>query len=233
MKEFEHVESEERRAYGQGDYKTRDFVLLTKDAKIIYTTEESKDFEDTHTELLSRFKDKGDHSHKHYFIDKGDNPDEGKELFVHAHSSGYNEFKGLGWILLVEYEVKEIFAPYYKLRKAIIIISSAIMVLAGLGGFFISRSISNPIVKFENTAKEIGKGKLDTRIEISSKGEIGDLARSFNHMTENLRQTTVSKVYMDNIIESMIDTLVVVTPDGKIKKVNKAACDLLGYEKMN
>ena len=231
LKEFEPVESEEHRAHRQGEYKTREFVLLTKDGKIIYTTEESKNFEDIHIELLSRFKDEGDQSHIHFFIAEGDNPDEGNELFVHVHSRGYNEFKGLGWILLVEYEIEEIFAPVYTLRNALMIISLAIIVLASLTGFFISRSISKPIIEFENAAKEIGKGKLDTRIVISSKGEIGNLARSFNHMTENLRQTTVSKGYMDNIIESMIDALVVVTPDGKIKKVNRAACDLLGYEK--
>jgi two-component system cell cycle sensor histidine kinase/response regulator CckA len=35
---------------------------------------------------------------------------------------------------------------------------------------------------------------------------------------------------MDNIIGSMIDALIVVNPDTKIRMVNKAACELLGYQ---
>jgi len=60
--------------------------------------------------------------------------------------------------------------------------------------------------------------------------EIGILANSFNKMTEDLRRTTISKDYVDNIIGSMNDTLVVVDPHAKISSVNKAACNLLGYE---
>ncbi|NQV38791.1 MAG: response regulator [Candidatus Marinimicrobia bacterium] len=36
--------------------------------------------------------------------------------------------------------------------------------------------------------------------------------------------------YIDNIIKSMIDALIVVDPDGRIKTINKATTDLLGYK---
>lgn len=49
-------------------------------------------------------------------------------------------------------------------------------------------------------------------------------------MTEYLQKTTVSKDYVDNILNSMIDTLVVVTSEGVILTVNQATCDLLGYK---
>ena len=38
-----------------------------------------------------------------------------------------------------------------------------------------------------------------------------------------------AKDYTDNIIRSMADMLVVLSPDGAITSVNKAACNLLGY----
>lgn len=49
----------------------------------------------------------------------------------------------------------------------------------------------------------------------------------------NLRnnKAAVGRDYTDSIIESMIDTLIVVDPDGKIKTINRAAVELLGYEK--
>ena len=49
-------------------------------------------------------------------------------------------------------------------------------------------------------------------------------------MTVDLRKTTISKDYVDSIIGSMNDTLVVVDPDGKIRSVNRATCELLGYQ---
>ncbi len=97
-------------------------------------------------------------------------------------------------------------------------------------GILISSSISRPITRLKDIAYEIGKGNLDTKIEIRSNDEIGQLAASFNKMTEELKKTTVSKDYVDNIIRSMFDTLVVVTPEGTIQTVNRATCDLLGYK---
>jgi PAS domain S-box-containing protein len=48
-------------------------------------------------------------------------------------------------------------------------------------------------------------------------------------MTKSLKETTVSKSYVDNIIQSMGDTLVVTNENGKIQTVNQAVLSLLGY----
>ena len=47
-------------------------------------------------------------------------------------------------------------------------------------------------------------------------------------MTDNLRRTTVSTDYMDNILRSMIDALFVLAPDGSIRTVNRAAGRMAG-----
>ena len=41
---------------------------------------------------------------------------------------------------------------------------------------------------------------------------------------------TVSKLYVDNILSSMVDSLIVVNLDTTIRKVNQATLNLLGYE---
>lgn len=48
---------------------------------------------------------------------------------------------------------------------------------------------------------------------------------------EDLISTTVSKSYVDNILKSMAETLMVIDPDGTIQRVNQAAISLLGYER--
>ncbi len=65
---------------------------------------------------------------------------------------------------------------------------------------------------------------------MKSRDEIGELADSFNQMTRNLQKTTVSKNYLDNIVGSMVDTLVVVDAEGMIRMVNPALLQLLDYE---
>jgi len=117
------------------------------------------------------------------------------------------------------------------LKNMLVIIMGALIVFGAGIAMFISRSISEPIIKLRNATKKIGEGKLNTQIKIKSKDEIGQLGKSFNQMIQNLQDTTVSKDYIDNIIESMADALVVINPNAKIKSVNRSTCDLLGYTK--
>ncbi|HVP58154.1 MAG TPA: response regulator, partial [bacterium] len=107
----------------------------------------------------------------------------------------------------------------------------AFVLLLGLFTFLMGM-IVGPIKTLSNMAAEVAKGNLEQRIEAfaSANDEIGDLVGSFNLMTEGLIKTTVSKRYVDNIIRSMTDTLVIARPDGIIKSVNQATLDLLGYE---
>ena len=84
-------------------------------------------------------------------------------------------------------------------------------------------------MKLTHAASEVGRGRLDTRADIKSNDEVGVLANAFNGMMENLDSVTVSKDYLDNIIESMVDSLVVLNADGRIRTVNRATLDLLGY----
>ena len=94
---------------------------------------------------------------------------------------------------------------------------------------FTSRSISRPIEKLNDATNEIGKGRLNINIPIQSNDEVGQLASAFNKMSKELQKTTVSNEYVENIIRSMFDSLVVATPEGTIRTVNKAVCDMLGY----
>jgi len=95
---------------------------------------------------------------------------------------------------------------------------------------YIYRSIANPLSKMSRTAKKIGDGNLDERIHISSKDELGELTDAFNAMVSSLQKSTVSKAYLDNIIESIQEALFVTDKDGNLIRVNSAASRMVGYE---
>jgi PAS domain S-box-containing protein len=60
--------------------------------------------------------------------------------------------------------------------------------------------------------------------------EVAVLAASFERMVRELRTTTVSRSFLDSIIASMGDSLIVTGPDGAIETVNQATCAMLGYD---
>jgi len=69
------------------------------------------------------------------------------------------------------------------------------------------------------------------RAPITDKGDTFDaIAYGLNALVEELQISTISKDYLDNIIQSMRDILVVLTPDINIRTVNRAAVELLGYK---
>jgi PAS domain S-box-containing protein len=94
---------------------------------------------------------------------------------------------------------------------------------------FLYRLIVQPIRLLTKGAQTIGRGELDKKNNVRKDDEIDQLADSFNKMAGDLQKTTVSKVYVNNIIGSMVDSLIVIDPDANISMVNKATCDLLGY----
>lgn len=94
--------------------------------------------------------------------------------------------------------------------------------------FFLYRSIANPIKKIAKAAQNIGRGNLSERIGYNSNDELGQLSETFDHMAENLSQTTVSRDYIDSIIEAMADLLIVTDIENNITRVNTAGVAILG-----
>jgi PAS domain S-box-containing protein len=82
-----------------------------------------------------------------------------------------------------------------EIRKAVSS-STEIIILSTIFGLlavivvchFIWNTISNPIIKLKDAADKIGKGELETKIQLSTNDEIGDLAQAFNGMTCKLKE---------------------------------------------
>jgi len=60
--------------------------------------------------------------------------------------------------------------------------------------------------------------------------DLSGIICGLNMLGEELYASTVSRDYVDNIIKSMIDMLIVVNPDTSIQMVNQATLALLAYE---
>ena len=74
-------------------------------------------FESMPEKLLSRFTRKVEGEQPHYFLVKEDISEGREKLYAYAHSKGYKDFTGLNWIMVIEHDKEEIFAPVFKLRS--------------------------------------------------------------------------------------------------------------------
>jgi len=95
--------------------------------------------------------------------------------------------------------------------------------------FLLMRRITRPLAQLIESTEAVSLGRLDGRISVRSHDELKLLANSFNRMLDRLESTTVSRDYLTEILQSMSESLAVVTPDGRISLANRAMCRLLGY----
>jgi len=99
-----------------------------------------------------------------------------------------------------------------------------------IGGTSFIRNLTNPIKELVTVTQRIGKGDRKAKVNVFSNDEFLTLADSFNDMVDTLDITTVSKNYLNNILENMFDPLVVTDKNSLIRSVNSAALNLLGYK---
>jgi PAS domain S-box-containing protein len=104
------------------------------------------------------------------------------------------------------------------------------MLLTLVGSLYLSRSIAYPIARLADAVSRVRNGDWEAPIDFHNRDEIGRLAENFQHTLSELRQTTVSKTYVDDIIQSMVESLMVIDAQRIIRTANHSTCSLLGYE---
>jgi methyl-accepting chemotaxis protein len=93
------------------------------------------------------------------------------------------------WTILTSVPEKDVLAAVNRLTRITIIIVIIAVIVSGLITFFVAGTIAKPIVRVALTLKDIseGEGDLTKTIEVTSKGEIGDLALYFNKTLEKIK----------------------------------------------
>jgi len=130
-------------------------------------------------------------------------------------------------------EMSKFLDKWDRMKRMLLIIVSLniifILILVSAGIFIFKKYISKPIRKLKESTNKIGNGDLEHRVKIEFKDEIGALSVSFDEMTEKLQKTLISRNYLDSIFQSMVNTIIIVNPDARIRTVNKATLNLLNY----
>lgn len=98
---------------------------------------------------------------------------------------------GLGLVAKIDRE--EAFASVTNLKSLVIMILAVVFAMVVIITFSVSQSISGPIKRLSKGAEIIGSGNLDYKVGTDLKDEIGQLSRSFDKMTHDLKAITASR----------------------------------------
>jgi len=139
----------------------------------------------------------------------------------HAHSP---KDKLLG-LLDVKMSLKSVDEETQKTRKKMILFSSImILITALLFAGFIIRLIHIPIRKLTKGTKEVANLNLNYKIDFKSSDEIGELAKSFNKMTEELKAANEANQQWAATLEKRIQE--------KSEELKKAQAHMILVEKI-
>ena len=105
-----------------------------------------------------------------------------------------------------------------------------LLALGLAGAWFIARQLAGPISALVKSADRIGQGDYTRPLAVVRHDELGDLQFALERMRQKLNETTITKNYLNTVLNSLSDAVLVTSPDGIVKSCNEAATQLLGYQ---
>jgi PAS domain S-box-containing protein len=155
----------------------------------------------------------------------------------------------LPWSVLMLEPTRTAFAPVSALTERALLLMGLILLAALILSVLLARRITKPLRRLAEGAAEVGSGNLDYRLGMQARNEIGVAARAFDHMTEELKTTLVSRddladevaertraegelretnEYLDNLIDRANAPIIVWNPEFRITRFNRAFESLTG-----
>lgn len=139
-----------------------------------------------------------------------------------------------GWVLLVEIDEEEAFSTLIDFRKNVFYMTLILLLMSLIYALYLSRGIISPIKILLNGVKMISKGDLAYKVKVVSKDEIGQLAESFNEMTEKMKKShekiNQEKEKFETLLMSIGDGVFGIDKEQKIVYFNKQAEKISGYK---
>lgn len=150
---------------------------------------------------------------------------------VHRHAEGAHPIKEgeeLVGYLLVGGSIEPAMASARRIGAGVFVVVALIMIgTLAVSLAFVRRAL-RPVAQLADATRRLGAGEFAVQAPVVSNDEIGELAKTFNAMSRRLADVTVSKEFLDSILEGMIEGLIVTEPDGVIRLLNARALELLG-----
>ncbi|MEW5758876.1 MAG: ATP-binding protein [Candidatus Omnitrophota bacterium] len=172
---------------------------------------------------------------KKYFINFNPNIHPNKMLNVFSKVRNPLLLKEkIAWYIVIDQSIREAFMPIEQLMFDVQVLAIFLILLILIVSYMFGSILSRPIKSLKEASDHFSRGELEYPIHIKTGDELEDLANSFRVMSLNIKERenaiVEQKEYLDTIVSSIADSLIIANLDTTIKSVNRAALNLLGYE---
>jgi diguanylate cyclase (GGDEF)-like protein/PAS domain S-box-containing protein len=116
-----------------------------------------------------------------------------------------------------------------RMRGLLASITLPLLVLGLAGAWYVARQLAGPISALVKSADRIGQGDYTRPLAVVRHDELGDLQFALERMRQKLNETTITKNYLNTVLNSLSDAVLVASPEGIVKSCNEATQRLLGY----
>jgi PAS domain S-box-containing protein len=106
------------------------------------------------------------------------------------------------------------------------------VLLAGAASFLLTRQITRPLSETRDAAIRVASGDYATTVPVASRDELGEVARAFNYMAEEIEhyvgEIQQQKSRLEAVLEASPEAVVATDPEERVTMVNPAAARMLG-----
>lgn len=141
---------------------------------------------------------------------------------------------GDGKILAIIYVTRNLNSIYSVIDDSKVIITYATLIsliVTSILGYFIANSITDPIRALTKKTRAMAKGNFNQSVEIKSDDEIGELGKTFNFLTKELRETIekmdLEKSKLDTIFNYMAEGVIAIDRKNRLIHANSIAKKIL------
>ncbi|HAX80372.1 MAG TPA: histidine kinase, partial [Cyanobacteria bacterium UBA11372] len=111
----------------------------------------------------------------------------GKTQFIHI--APLKDSQGIDWLIVVVIPESDFMEQINANNRTTILLCIAALVIAVIVGILTAEWVTQPILRLNAAAKNIAKGDWDKTVEINRTDEVGELAKSFNSMAQQLQES--------------------------------------------
>lgn len=124
-----------------------------------------------------------------------------------TYLAAYSNIEDFDWNLFLIAPLSDFMEPAFSMANNIIYILIAIFILIFIIGYYLSSSMSRPILKMVKGVSDIAGGDFDNEINIDARDEIGNLSDEINKMRINLKEIFNSIKYESKILSMNSENL--------------------------
>ncbi len=94
--------------------------------------------------------------------------------------------RGLGWTVIVEQPLSEAFAIPIRLQRQLVVAITLALLAMLAAGYYWGSSFINPILALTRGTRALAAGRLEERVLVQTRDELGQLGEAFNNMADRL-----------------------------------------------